>query len=178
MEDVKVFDKTFRLSIPENEILGAVDRIADELNREYFHKDPIFLAVLNGAFVFASDLLKKIDFPCSVSFVKLASYRGTETTGKVKNLIGLNEDLIGREIIIIEDIIDSGISMKYLLAELREMKPLNIRIASLLFKPDAFKGDYPIDYIGLSIPNDFIVGYGLDYNGYGRNLNQIYTLVE
>ena len=178
MEDVKVYDKIFRLSIHEKEILDAVDRIADGLNRDYHGKDPVFLAVLNGAFVFASDLLKKINFPCSVSFVKLASYRGTSTSGNVKNLIGLNEDLKGREIVIIEDIIDSGTSMKYLLAELRELGALNIRIASLLLKPEAFKENYHIDYVGLRIPNDFIVGYGLDYNGYGRNLNQIYTLVE
>ncbi len=178
MEDVKVYDKTFRLSIPEKEILEAIKNMAQEINRDYKDKDPVFLAVLNGAFVFASDLLKEISFPCAISFVKLASYSGSSSTGKVKDLIGLNEDLRGKEIIIIEDIIDSGISMKYLLAMLEEMKPLNIRIASLLFKPEAFKGDYPIDYIGLSIPNDFIVGYGLDYNGYGRNLKQIYTLVE
>jgi hypoxanthine phosphoribosyltransferase len=178
MEDVKVFDKTFRLTIPEKEILGTVDRMASEINRDCLGKDPVFLAVLNGAFVFASDLLKKIDFPCSISFVKLASYQGTSSSGQVKSLIGLNEDLKDREIIIIEDIIDSGTSMKYLLAELKGYNPVSIRIASLLFKPEAFKEDYPIDYIGLSIPNDFIVGYGLDYNGYGRNLKQIYTVVE
>ena len=110
--------------------------------------------------------------------MKLASYHGTSTSGKVKKLIGLNEDLSGKEIIILEDIIDSGLSMKTLLPQLKELNPVNISIASLLFKPEAFKGDYPIDYIGMSIPNDFIVGYGLDYNGYGRNLKQIYTLVE
>lgn len=178
MEDVKVYDKIFRLTIPEKEILATIDRMAEELTRDYSDKDPVFLAVLNGAFVFASDLLKKINFPCSISFVKLASYRGTATSGKVKNLIGLNEDLRGRDIVIIEDIIDSGTSMKYLLSILKELKPANIRLASLLFKPEAFKEDFEINYIGLSIPNKFIVGYGLDYNGYGRNLKQIYTLVE
>ena len=178
MEDVKVHDKTFRLSIPEKEILGAIDRMAEELYRDYSDKDPIFIAVLNGAFIFASDLFKVLKFPCSISFIKLASYQGTSTTGNVKQLIGLNEDLTNREVIILEDIIDSGISMQNLLPQLNELNPVNIRIASLLFKPEAFKGNYPIDYIGLTIPNDFIVGYGLDYNGYGRNLKQIYTLVE
>ncbi len=178
MEDVKVYDKTFRLSIPEEELFKAIDRMASEITRDYKDKDPIFLAVLNGAFIFASDLFKKLSFPCSISFVKLASYHGTSTSGSVKKLIGLNEDLKGREIIILEDIIDSGLSMKTLIPQIEELNPVNIRIASLLFKPEAFKGDYSIDYIGMSIPNDFIVGYGLDYNGYGRNLKQIYTLVE
>lgn len=178
MDVVKVHDKTFRLSIPEEKIMEAVDSLARQISLDYSDKDPLFLAVLNGAFVFASDLFKRISFPCSISFVKIASYAGTSTTGNVKRLIGLNEDLKGREIVIIEDIIDSGTSMKYLLEELKKLNPLNIRIASLLFKPEAFREDYTIDYIGISIPNDFIVGYGLDYNGYGRNLRQIYTVVE
>jgi hypoxanthine phosphoribosyltransferase len=178
MDVVKVHDKTFRLSIPEEKIMEAVDSMAQQISRDYSDKDPVFIAVLNGAFVFASDLLKRINFPCSISFVKIASYAGTSTTGNVKSLIGLNEDLEGKNIVVIEDIIDSGTSMKYLLEELKKMNPLNIRIASLLFKPDAFREDYTIDYIGISIPNDFIVGYGLDYNGYGRNLRQIYTVVE
>lgn len=178
MEDVKVFDKTFRLSIPERNILDAVDQIAKDLNRDLKDRDPLFIAVLNGAFIFASDLFKVLNFPCSISFVKLASYHGTSSSGNVKKLIGLNEDIEGREIVILEDIVDTGTSMKSLIAQLEELKPVNIRIASLLFKPDAFKEDFPIDYIGLSIPNDFIVGYGLDYNGYGRNLKEIFTLVE
>ena len=178
MEDVKVFDKTFRLSIPEAEIFEAIERMSVDLTNDLKDSDPLFIAVLNGAFIFASDLFKNLDFPCSISFVKLASYQGTSSTGKVKKIIGLDEDIEGREIVILEDIVDTGTSMKSLIAQLEDLKPVNIRIASLLFKPEAFKEDYPIDYIGLSIPNDFIVGYGLDYNGYGRNLKQIYTLVE
>lgn len=178
MEDVKVYDKTFRLSIPEEELLMAIDGMASEITKDYKDKDPVFLAVLNGVFIFASDLFKRLNFPCSISFVKLASYQGTATSGNVKKLIGLNEDLKGREVIILEDIIDTGLSMKTLIPQIEELNPVNIRIASLLFKPDAFKGDYSVDYIGMNIPNDFIVGYGLDYNGYGRNLKQIYTLVE
>jgi len=177
MDIVKVFDKTFRLSIPERDILDAVDRIAGNLNRDFHGKDPLFIAVLNGAFIFASDLFKRLDFPCSISFVKLASYEGSESSGLVKKIIGLNESIQGREVVVIEDIIDTGISMKSMIRQLEELGPENIHIASLLFKPDAFQEDFTIDYIGLNIPNDFIVGYGLDYNGYGRNLKGIFTIV-
>lgn len=178
MENVKVFDKTFQLSIPEHKILETVDRLAAEITRDVDGKDPVFIAVLNGAFVFASDLMKRLDMPCSISFVKMASYTGTSSSGRVSELIGLNEDLRNREVIVLEDIIDTGFTMEILISRLKELGPANIRIASLLFKPDAFQGNFPIDYIGMEIPNDFIVGYGLDYNGYGRNLKEIFTLVK
>lgn len=177
MNKVKVLDKTFEEKIPHAKIQEAVARIAADLDRELMENDPIFLAVLNGAFIFASDLFKMLQMPCSISFVKMASYEGDQSSGKVKELIGLTDDLEGRDVVIIEDIIDSGLTMKSLLATLKLKKPKSIKIATLLFKPDAFKGEYSIDHIGISIPNDFIVGYGLDYNGHGRNLRNIYTLV-
>jgi len=153
-----------------------VAKMAANLDRDYFGKDPLFLAVLNGAFIFASDLFKMIQMPANISFIKLASYSGTKTTGNVSKLIGLSESITDRHVIILEDIIDTGISMEFVLNGLKDEQPASLKIASLLFKPDAFKGAYKIDYIGLSIPNDFIVGYGLDYNGFGRNLKDIYSL--
>lgn len=176
MNQVKVLDKTFEISISHEKIMGTIARIAAELDRDLMDKDPIFLAILNGSFLFAADLFKMIQMPCTISFVKMASYQGAKSTGKIKELIGLSEELKGRTVVILEDIIDSGQTMKHLLAKLSEMGVAEVKIATLLFKPDAFKGSYPIDYTGLSIPNDFIVGYGLDYDGYGRNLKDIYTL--
>jgi hypoxanthine phosphoribosyltransferase len=157
--------------------MQTIARIAADLDRDLMGKDPVFLAVLNGAFMFASDLFKMIQMPCSITFVKMASYQGNKSSGQVKELIGLTEDIEGKDLVIIEDIIDSGLTMKSLLKTLKEKKPASIKIVTLLYKPDAFRGDFEIDHIGLSIPNDFIVGYGLDYNGHGRNLRDIYTLI-
>ncbi len=139
-------------------------------------KDPLFLGVLNGSFVFAGDLFKQIKMPCRISFVKMASYIGTGTSGKVDQLIGLQEVITGQHIIILEDIIDSGLTVSKLLEHLHTLQPASIKIAALLFKPDAFKANFKIDYLGIEIPNNFVVGYGLDYNGYGRNSKDIYTL--
>jgi hypoxanthine phosphoribosyltransferase len=134
--------------------------------------------ILNGSFMFAADLLKRLEIDCEVSFVKLASYVGTKTTEEVKRLIGLNEDLKGRTVVILEDIIDSGITVDNMLAQLAEHQPAAIKIVTLLFKPQAFRRDFSIDHVGISIPNDFIVGYGLDYDGIGRNLPDIYKILE
>jgi len=177
MNQVKVLDKTFQQSISHEKIMGTIARMAANLDRDLMDKDPIFLAILNGSFLFAADLFKMIQMPCTISFIKIASYQGNSSTGKIKELIGLSEELEGRTVVILEDIIDTGLTMKHLLSQLSEKKPAKVIIATLLFKPDAFKADFPIDYIGISIPNDFIVGYGLDYNGYGRNLKDIYTLI-
>jgi hypoxanthine phosphoribosyltransferase len=177
MNTVKVLDKTFQKSILQKTILEAVARMAADLDRELMGKDPIFLAVLNGAFIFASDLFKMLQMPCSISFVKMASYEGDQSSGKVKELIGVAENLEGKHIVVLEDIIDSGLTMQSLLKTLESKNPASLRIATLLYKPDAFKGDFKIDHIGITIPNDFIVGYGLDYDGYGRNLRDIYTLL-
>jgi len=176
MEKVKVLDKDFTPFIRQDEIQRMVARLAGEINSDYEGMHPLFLPVLNGAFVFAADLLRQITIPSTVSFVKYASYSGMQSTENVKILIGLNEDISGRHIIIVEDIVDTGITMDYLLQEIRKYTPASVRLACLFLKPEAFEKDFPIDYLGLEIPDVFIVGYGLDYNGYGRNLPQIYRV--
>ena len=178
MKNIKLHDKYFEPFILFEKIDNAVSKIADNINRDIEGTTPIFLVILNGSFIFAGDLLKKIDLTCEVSFVKLASYVGTKSTKKVKQLIGFNEDLKGRTIIIVEDIIDSGITMENVLGQLESMGAADVRIVTLLFKPNAFEKSYKIDYIGMEIPNDFIVGYGLDYNNQGRNLKDIYKIIE
>ena len=175
---IKVIDKEFEIFIPNSEIDKAIQKVANQINVDYKNKKPLFVVILNGAFMFAADLLKKLDIECEVSFVKLSSYQGMKTTEKVKKIIGLNESVAGRSIIIVEDIIDTGITMEHLLEELGAMNPRDIRISTLLYKPDAFRKDYKIDYIGLDIPNDFILGYGLDYDGFARNLPDIYKLIK
>ena len=177
MKTIKVRDKEFSLSISAEEIDRAVQSIAESINHDYAGSKPLFLVILNGAFMFAADLFKKLDIVCEVSFVKFASYAGTETTAKVTELIGLNEKVIDRNLVIVEDIVDTGISMTHLLNHLKDKKPRSVKIAALLFKPDAFQKDFKIDYLGMEIPNDFIVGYGLDYDGYGRNYREIYKIV-
>ena len=178
MKSVRVLDKTFSLFLESKEIDAGIDKIAAQLNLDMKDKDPLFLIVLNGAFMFASDLLKKINIPCELSFVKLSSYVGTKTTSVVRELIGLDEVLTGRSVVILEDIIDTGITMGVTTKKLKKLGAAEVKIATLLFKPDAFQMNYPIDYIGIKIPNDFIVGYGLDYNGHGRNIPEIYKIVE
>lgn len=179
MKQVKLKDKEFRLSYPEAEIQSDIDLLASKINHDFGrNKDiPLFLSVLNGSFMFAADLLKRITFPCEISFIKLSSYQGTSTTGKVNQLIGLSEDITGRKVIILEDIVDTGITLNKLHEELTTLNPRQIVVATLLFKPEAYKGKLKIDYIGRSIPNEFIVGYGLDYDGLGRNLPDIYTVI-
>ena len=176
MARVTVNGKSFRMSIPEADILREVDRVAAELNRDMAGANPIFLCVLNGAFMFAADLMKRVTMPCEISFVKLSSYAGTQSTGDVRQLIGLSDSLRGRNVVIVEDIVDSGLTMLRLLDLVREHEPRDVRICSLLVKPDKLKVDLHVDYVAMEIPNDFIVGYGLDYDGMGRNLPSIYTL--
>lgn len=176
MSKIKIHDKYFEPFIPFEKIDNAIAKIASNINEDNEGRTPIFLVILNGSFMFAGDLLKKINLPCEVSFVKLASYAGTQSTEKVRQLIGFDEDIVGRTIIIVEDIIDSGITMENVLDQLDSMGAADVKIATLLFKPDAFKKSYKIDYIGLEIPNDFIVGYGLDYDAQGRNLRDIYKI--
>lgn len=176
MASVKIKDKVFNLSIPEETIIGQVKRVAAEINRDLADSNPIFLCVLNGAFMFAGDLMKHVNIPSEISFVKLSSYSGTESTGRVKQLIGLSDTLRGRTVVIVEDIVDTGLTMLRLLDLIREHEPKEIRICSLLVKPDKLKVDLHIDYVAMEIPNEFIVGYGLDYDGQGRNLPAIYTV--
>ncbi len=178
MKRVKLLDREFELSIPEADILRGIKKISDEIDRDLRDKDPLLICVLNGSFMFASDLMKEMSFNCAISFVKLSSYSGTETTGKVKELIGLSENIKGRHIVLLEDIVDTGITIANATEQLKKLEPKDVRVATMLFKPDAYVKDMKLDYIGLEIPNDFIVGYGLDYNGYGRNLRNIYTVVE
>lgn len=178
MKEVQLKDKRFRLNTSSDTILKNVERIAAEINADLKDKRPLFLVVLNGAFMFASDLMKNIHIDCEISFVKLASYQGTQSTEKVKELIGLNEDLAGRTVVVVEDIVDTGITMEGIKADLQMKGVADMRIATLLFKPKAFQKDYKIDYIGMEIPNDFIVGYGLDYDGLGRNLQAIYKIID
>lgn len=175
--EVKLGDKTFVPYLTEQTIATAVKSVAQRVNADYAGKCPLFLVVLNGSFLFAADLLRAIDSEgCEVSFVKFSSYDGTESTGKVKELIGLNEHLDGRDVIIVEDIVDTGSTIVQMMDDLLKRKPASIRIAALLFKPEAYKKHVKIDYVGLEIPNAFIVGYGLDYNGLGRNLKDIYVI--
>ena len=178
METVKVHDKEFSLFLTAEDIEKAVDQVAEMINIDMEDRDPLFLCVLNGAFMFASDLLKKLTVDCEISFVKLSSYVGTSSTNTVRELIGLDKNLNDRTVIVIEDIIDTGLTMAYTIGKLRKLGATDVRIASLLFKPEAFRENYPIDYVGIVIPNEFIVGYGLDYNGHGRNLPDIYKIMS
>jgi len=178
MKSIQVLDKTFELFIPAAEIMEAVDNMAGKITADLEGRDPLFLVILNGAFMFAADLLKKIRFPSEVSFVRLSSYTGTKSTSVVREILGLDRMISGRTIVILEDIIDTGITMGVTTEKLKMLGAGDVRIATLLFKPDAFTMKYEIDYIGLEIPNDFIVGYGLDYNGYGRNYPEIYKIRE
>lgn len=178
MEIIKVLDKEFKLYIKQEEIEHVINDIANQINVEYKDKNPLFLVMLNGAFMFASQLFKELTIDCETSFVKYASYEGTQSTCEVKELIGLNSSLEGRDVVIVEDIIDSGYTMDCLLKKLEATKVSSVKIATMLFKPNAFKFDYKIDYIGMNIGNEFIVGYGLDYNQHGRNYGSIYKVVE
>lgn len=179
MKSVKIHDKEFELFIPHEKIQAVVQEMADKMNEELPGKDPLFLCILNGSFMFAAELFKRIDFVESeISFVKLASYRGSQTTGTVKQLIGLNEDIKGRTVVILEDIVDTGITISNIQDQLEKMEPKEVLVATLLLKPDALKKEVDLKYVGMEIPNDFIVGYGLDYDGHGRNLLDIYSIIK
>ncbi|MBQ7510649.1 MAG: hypoxanthine phosphoribosyltransferase [Prevotella sp.] len=177
MGRVKIIDKTFETSIPEEEIKKRVKELAGRLNKDMAGKNPLFLAVLNGAFIFAADLMREMTIPCEISFVKLASYQGITSTGKVHEVLGINEDLEGRTVIILEDIVDTGRTMKQMVESLGTRHPASVHICTLFVKPDKLQEDLNIEYAAFSIPNDFIVGYGLDYDQQGRNLREIFTLV-
>lgn len=179
MKRVKLHDKEFEIAIRHDQIQTAIgvvaQKIREDMKNEYI---PVFLSILNGSFMFTSDLLKQMDFNCEVSFIKLASYSGVASTGKVQELLGLNTDIRGRTVIIVEDIVDTGHTLAELVEVLKKHRPKQIKVATFLLKPDAYDKDIPIDYVGMSIPNDFIVGYGLDYDQLGRNLRNIYKIVN
>lgn len=178
MDTVKIKDKSFRVSIPESEILERVKAVADKINKDMAGRNPLLLAVLNGSFVFAADLMRMLTIPCEISFVKLASYQGTTSTGKVKEVIGISEDLAGRTVIIVEDIVETGLTIKRMIESLGTRNPESIHICTLLLKPACLKVPLNIEYAAMEIPNDFILGYGLDYDQQGRNLRDIYTVME
>lgn len=175
---IAIKDKQFRVFIDASTIQRAVEELAKKITLENEKENPLFLVILNGSFIFAADLVRKLEFENEISFVKLASYEGTQTTNQVKQLIGLNQDITDRTIIIIEDIIDTGITIESVLEQMEWRRPKIVKIATLLFKPNAFLKNFHIDYIGLEIPNDFIIGYGLDYDGLARNLPDIYKIIE
>lgn len=176
---VRILDKTFELTFTPEAIRQRVQEMAERISRDLRDKNPLFVGVLNGSFVFASDLLRCLDFAAQVTFVKMSSYEGTASTGKVDELIGLSEEVEGRCLVVVEDIIDSGLTMARMLELLRKYRPAEVHIAVLFVKPGNLKvKDLSVDYPLFSIPNDFIVGYGLDYEGYGRNLPGIYTLTQ
>ena len=176
MERIKVKDKEFEVFISSSEIQKGVEKIAEEINMDFRGKNPLFLSILNGSFIFAADLLKKINIDCEISFVKLKSYEGTSTTGVVKTLIGLDEDITDRAVIILEDIVDTGNTIENLIGQLMALNPAEVKIATLLFKSEAYVKDFKIDYKALEVPNAFLIGYGLDYDGLGRNLVDIYKI--
>ncbi|WP_143962416.1 hypoxanthine phosphoribosyltransferase [Litoribacter populi] len=175
---VEVKDKQFVPYLSEAELSQRIATLGAKINKDFQGKEPILLGILNGAFMFISDLAKAIEIPVEIQFIKVASYEATSSTGEVKNLIGLNVDLEGREVIVVEDIVDTGLSMKYILGLIADRNPSKVSIATLLLKPEALKEPLEIDYVGFEIPNKFVVGYGLDYDGFGRNLKEIYQLKE
>jgi len=176
MQRVTLKDKTFVPYITSDKILESVKQVAQKINTDLANENPLFLVVLNGSFMFAADLLKEVTIPCEISFIKLASYHGTTSTGTVTEMIGLTEEIKGRTVVVIEDIVDTGVTIEKLVVLLTKKEVKQIKIASFLLKPEAYKKETKIDYVGMEIPNDFVVGYGLDYDGLGRNMKNIYVL--
>ena len=177
MSRVIIKDKTFETSMTEAEIKQRVKELAQQMSCDLEGKNPLFLAVLNGAFIFAADLMREMTIPCEISFVKLASYQGTTSTGTIHEVIGINEDLSGRAVVIVEDIVESGLTIKRMMEQIGTRHPASVQVCTLFFKPEQLKEDLKLDYVAFSIPNDFILGYGLDYDQQGRGLKDLYTLV-
>jgi hypoxanthine phosphoribosyltransferase len=178
MNEIRILDKNFREFIPESEIKNRIVELARQMNIDLAGKDVLFLGILNGAFLFAADLFRHIEFPARISFVKYASYKGTSSSGTIKELIGWNDDITNKTVVIIEDIVDTGNTIERIVGELLIRKAFEVRIAALFIKPAAYLKTIGIDYVGFEIPDNFIVGFGLDYEGYGRNLTSVYTLVS
>ena len=178
MSKIRIHDREFVKSISREEIDKEIKRVAAQINHDYAGKHPLFLGVLNGSFMFVADLLKNIELECEISFVKLSSYQGTETTGQVREVIGLSESLEGRDVIILEDIVDTGHTMHKMMQSLKNSNPASVEIASLFVKPARMQVPVDVKYALFTIPDRFIVGYGLDYDGFGRNLPDVYDVVE
>ncbi len=177
MSVINLHDKAFEIYLSEETILKRVKEIAAGINKDYAGKRPLFIAILNGSFMFASDLFKQLNIEAELCFIKLASYKGMKSTGNVITSIGLEVDLFNKEVIIVEDIVDTGKTLHNFLPKLLHQQPESLKIATLLHKPDATEYPLQLDYVGFEIPNKFVVGYGLDYDGLGRNLKEIYQLV-
>jgi hypoxanthine phosphoribosyltransferase len=177
MKEVQILDKKFREFITGQQITDRIGELAFKINNDLKGKEVIFIAVLNGAFMFAADLFRRIDLKACITFIKLSSYRGTSSSGSVKELIGWNEELIKRTVVIIEDIVDTGDTLEFTWNDLKERNVSDIKVVTLLLKPAAYRKTIKLDYIGFEIPNDFVVGYGLDYDGFGRNLPSVYKIM-
>jgi len=178
MSTIKIHDKTFNLLIPEFVINKRIKELAEQLNSELRNEKVVFISILNGSFMFASDILKLIDFNVQISFLKLASYSGSKSTGEIKELIGLNEDVTGKTVVVIEDIVETGTTLELIKKQISGFEPKALKFMTLLLKPDSYTGSIPVDYVGFRVPNNFIVGYGLDYDGFGRNYSAIYKADE
>ncbi|MBD0289079.1 MAG: hypoxanthine phosphoribosyltransferase [Flavisolibacter sp.] len=178
MAIIKVHDKAFQTFLSEEAIQQKTEEIADKINKDYAGKKPLFIAILNGSFMFASDLFKHLTIEAEITFIKLASYKGMRSSGQVLTAIGLDQDLYNREVLIVEDIVDTGKTLYKFIPKLYYQQPASIKIVALLHKPEALQFPLMIDYIGFEIPNKFVVGYGLDYDGLGRNMKEIYQLME
>ena len=178
MKPLQILDRYFVPFISETAISARIKDLASQITSDYEGKNPVFIGILNGSFMFCSDLLRLVNIPCEISFMKCSSYEGTSSTGVIKQLFGLNQDIKGRHIVLIEDIIDTGFTMEFILKEISKQEPASIKICTLLFKPEALKAPIQSDYIGFETENKFLLGYGLDYDGYGRNLPEIYVEQE
>ena len=178
MADIQVHDKKFKTYLSSSQIAEQVKRVAEEINRDYQGKTPLFIGILNGCFMFASDLFKELTIEAEVCFVKLASYQGIKSTGKVVTSIGMDVSIKGRDVNIIEDIVDTGKTLHEFLPQLVDQNPASLKIATLLYKPEALVHPIDLHYVGFEVPNKFLLGYGLDYDGIARNLNEIYQLID
>lgn len=174
MKKIKILDKEFKLALASLHIKRAVENLANQLNNDYKDQDVLFISILNGSFMFTAELMKKINLSCRISFIKVKSYAGDESTGNVTQVFGLSEKIEGQHVVILEDIVDTGTTLSHLCADLKKQNPASLKVASLLFKPLAYQKSLKIDYVGIEMANEFLVGFGLDYNGYGRNLEDIY----
>jgi len=178
MGNIRIHDKLFEPYLPAADILNRIKDVAEKLNKDFAGRKPLFIAILNGSFMFASDLFKELTIDAEICFIKLASYKGTRSSGNVITAIGLDMELFGRDVVIVEDIVDTGKTLNEFLPQLQHQQPASLKIVALLHKPEATVFPIKIDYLGFSIPNKFVVGYGLDYDGLGRNFREIFKLVE
>ena len=178
MNSIELHNRKFNLFIDANSIQNAIDNVANDISRDYKDRNPVFLGVLNGSFLFTADVVRRFEGNCEVNFIRLASYQGTDSTGTIKEVMGLNENIKNRDVLILEDIVDSGNTLEYIIEVLRSHKPRSLKVATFLFKPKAYLKDIPVDYVGIEVGNEFLVGYGLDFDGHGRNLEDVYIIEE